>query len=599
MADRTVTITSTKLIIAANGLQIRFYGLDIIEAKPIQKTTPNVNTGAGDWYVDLRLTGEAREVYGAVYSLRLLDVSNKPAWRNDLSGAQAAAAEIAPMIRSTPSGGGGGQVDTIVPGDAIDVDSTDPVNPIVNVKVDGVTIGFNGSNELEVPAGGGGYVPTSRTIGTTAPLTGGGDLSANRTIAIPQANGSTDGFLDSGDWTTFNNKVSSVGATYPIQSSGGATPTISADTSLGGNGAVDSGKMLIFNTQGQIQGSAAGSALAAVKGTASSSSYAVHGEAATGIGVYGQSSSGPGVAADSVTGKAISAVTLGPTEPVLLVKNANAANTAPLAEFHRNDNTGFHVLNDGGLDWDTATGAQTTADNLPVFGALTKGVVPAAGAVPAATNFLDETGNWDAVDVGDLSGLGTGVATALGNNADSASGFVTQTGGDARYLEISANLSDVADAQASRNNLDVPTTVIKTSTTSRVNNTLTADPDLFVTLAANEKISGTITLFIAASAAGDFKYRITGPAGPTSVIMAQAWFTSSGTTVTNLISQAYNSADQTATNASDFLARVLINFSVENGATPGNFAVEWAQNTTAAGNPTSMILGSQIQYIHF
>ena len=163
-------------------------------------------------------------------------------------------------------------------------------------------------------------------------------------------------------------------------------------TSTGGNEATDSGKVLTFNTQGQIQGSAAGSALAAVKGTASSSSYAVHGEAASGIGVYGQSSSGPGVAADSVTGKAISAVTLGPTEPVMLVKNANAANTAPLAEFHRNDNTGLHVLNDGGLNWDTATGAQTTASNLPVFGAATKGVVPAAGAVPSADNYLRETG---------------------------------------------------------------------------------------------------------------------------------------------------------------------------------------------------------------
>ncbi len=50
---------------------------------------------------------------------------------------------------------------------------------------------------------------------------------------------------------------------------------------------------------------------------------------------------------------------------------------------------------DGGLSW-TGTGAATTADNLPVFGALAKGVVPAAGAVPAATNFLDETGAWSA-----------------------------------------------------------------------------------------------------------------------------------------------------------------------------------------------------------
>jgi len=36
----------------------------------------------------------------------------------------------------------------------------------------------------------------------------------------------------------------------------------------------------------------------------------------------------------------------------------------------------------------------------------------------------------------DISGLGTGVATALAANADSASGFVTQTGGDARFARL-------------------------------------------------------------------------------------------------------------------------------------------------------------------
>lgn len=51
-----------------------------------------------------------------------------------------------------------------------------------------------------------GKVGTSRTISTTAPLTGGGDLSANRTFAITQATTSTDGYLSSTDWNTFNSK---------------------------------------------------------------------------------------------------------------------------------------------------------------------------------------------------------------------------------------------------------------------------------------------------------------------------------------------------------------------------------------------------------
>lgn len=57
-----------------------------------------------------------------------------------------------------------------------------------------------------------GKAPSTRNINTTAPLAGGGDLSADRTLSIPQANGSTDGFLDSADWTTFNNKEPAITA---------------------------------------------------------------------------------------------------------------------------------------------------------------------------------------------------------------------------------------------------------------------------------------------------------------------------------------------------------------------------------------------------
>ena len=56
-----------------------------------------------------------------------------------------------------------------------------------------------------------GYTPVAptRTISTTSPLTGGGDLSANRTLAINQATTSADGYLSSSDWNTFNGKTTS------------------------------------------------------------------------------------------------------------------------------------------------------------------------------------------------------------------------------------------------------------------------------------------------------------------------------------------------------------------------------------------------------
>ncbi len=57
-----------------------------------------------------------------------------------------------------------------------------------------------------------GLTPTSRTIDTTSPLTGGGDLSTNRTFAIPPATGSVSGHLTNTDWTTFNDKAGKSGS---------------------------------------------------------------------------------------------------------------------------------------------------------------------------------------------------------------------------------------------------------------------------------------------------------------------------------------------------------------------------------------------------
>ena len=65
------------------------------------------------------------------------------------------------------------------------------------VKASGTTISYDNST----------YVPTSRSISTTAPLSGGGDLSADRTLSIAQANGSTNGYLASADWTTMMTQI--------------------------------------------------------------------------------------------------------------------------------------------------------------------------------------------------------------------------------------------------------------------------------------------------------------------------------------------------------------------------------------------------------
>jgi hypothetical protein len=78
-----------------------------------------------------------------------------------------------------------------------------------------------------------GNAGTVTSVTASSPVASSGGAAPN--ITISQATSSTDGYLSSTDWNTFNNKqaagtyVTSVGATGPVVSSGGTTPTISVN----------------------------------------------------------------------------------------------------------------------------------------------------------------------------------------------------------------------------------------------------------------------------------------------------------------------------------------------------------------------------------
>jgi len=73
------------------------------------------------------------------------------------------------------------------------------------------------------------------SVTATSPVASSGGTTP--VISMPAANGTTDGYLTSTDWTTFNNKgngtVTSVTGTSPVSSSGGATPAISLASGYG------------------------------------------------------------------------------------------------------------------------------------------------------------------------------------------------------------------------------------------------------------------------------------------------------------------------------------------------------------------------------
>lgn len=83
---------------------------------------------------------------------------------------------------------------------------------------------------------------STRLISTTAPLTGGGDLSADRTLVIAKATSSVDGYLAATDFTTFSGKQSStLTSAHLFVGNGSNVATdvaVSGDISLANTGAM-------------------------------------------------------------------------------------------------------------------------------------------------------------------------------------------------------------------------------------------------------------------------------------------------------------------------------------------------------------------------
>lgn len=128
-------------------------------------------------------------------------------------------------------------------------DQTVAIASGTGISVTGTYPNFTVTNTA--PSSGG----TVTSVTGTTPIASSGGTTPD--ISISQAGTSTDGYLSSTDWNTFNNKqpagtyVTSVGATSPVTSTGGTTPTIAMPAATGSvDGYLTSTDWTTFNSKG-------------------------------------------------------------------------------------------------------------------------------------------------------------------------------------------------------------------------------------------------------------------------------------------------------------------------------------------------------------
>ena len=92
----------------------------------------------------------------------------------------------------------------------VELDGSPDVRGVSKIKVSNTTLTDDGNGEVTLitGGGGGGGSGTVTSVATTAPITG-GTITTSGTIGITQSTTSTDGYLSSTDWNTFDGKMTS------------------------------------------------------------------------------------------------------------------------------------------------------------------------------------------------------------------------------------------------------------------------------------------------------------------------------------------------------------------------------------------------------
>ncbi len=235
-----------------------------------------------------------------------------------------------------------------------------------------------------------GNPPNSRAINTTAPLSGGGDLSADRTLSMPAATNAVDGYLSAADHTSFAAKqaagnyitaltgdvtASGPGSVAGTVASVGGASAASVATSVSDTQAATSSNTPSTIVKRDVSGNfSAGTITAALTGTASGNIVTLSGDVTTpgaGSGVSTLASVGTAGTYVKVTTDAKGRVTSGSASPLGISDGGTGQITASaafdaLAPTQTGNSGKFLSTNGSTTSWQSvASSSQTAAYSAP------------------------------------------------------------------------------------------------------------------------------------------------------------------------------------------------------------------------------------------
>jgi hypothetical protein len=286
---------------------------------------------------------------------------------------------------------------------------------ITNAQLANSSITINGT---ATSLGGSISVGTVTSVGATAPIASSGGNTP--TISISQSSATTNGYLSSTDWNTFNNKqpagtyVTSVTGTAPVVSSGGTTPAISMAQANGTtNGYLSSTDWTTFNNKGS--GSVTSVSVASANGFAGTVATASTTPAITLTTTITGILQGNGTAISAATTTGSGSVVLA-TSPTLTTPAIGAATGTSLVVSSGLYSTGTYggSYTDGiVVDYSTGNGRISvgTADNLTFY---------AGGVANTSTGSVTSAGLWTLPTLNLTNALGvayggTGLSTTPAN----------------------------------------------------------------------------------------------------------------------------------------------------------------------------------------